>query len=145
MDEGESLTDETGRDHWVDLASGRCPGIVVSRESLNQGNMCDGPLHTKRFAIRSKLPNCVPFQAGELGMPSDCVAQCEAIYALEKGEIDIASGIIGRLDAPPLRDASRPSVTSSTRTANPTELVPARLHEGVLEPARAMLRRFKLE
>jgi hypothetical protein len=43
---------------------------------------------TKPFAIRSKLPNCVPFQAGELGMPSDCVAQCEAIYASEKGEID---------------------------------------------------------
>jgi len=38
---------------WVDLATGRRPGIVVSRESLNQ---------------------------------------CEAIYALEKGEIDIASG-----------------------------------------------------
>ena len=43
---------------------------------------------TKRFAIRSNLPNCVPFQAGEFGMPSNCVAQCEAIYALEKGEID---------------------------------------------------------
>jgi len=32
------------------------------------------------------------------------VAQCEAIYALEKGEIDIASGIIGRLDVARLRD-----------------------------------------
>jgi hypothetical protein len=29
-------------------------------------------------------------------MPSDCVAQREAIYALEKGEIDITSGMIGR-------------------------------------------------
>ena len=37
-------------------------------------------------------------------MPSDCVAQCEAIYALEKQEIDIASGTIGRLDAARLRD-----------------------------------------
>ena len=59
---------------------------------------------TRRFAIRSKLPNCVPFQAGEFGMPSDCVAQCEAIYALEKGEIDIASGMIGQLNAARLRD-----------------------------------------
>jgi len=59
---------------------------------------------TKRFAIRSRLPNCVRFQAGEFGVPSDCVAQCEAIYALEKGEIDIASGMIGRLDAARLRD-----------------------------------------
>ena len=46
----------------------------------------------------------MPFQAGEFGMPSDCVAQCEAIYALETGEFDIASGMIGRLDAPRLRD-----------------------------------------
>jgi mRNA-degrading endonuclease toxin of MazEF toxin-antitoxin module len=59
---------------------------------------------TKRFAMRSKLPNCVPFQAGEFGMPSDCVAQCEAIYALEKGEIDVASGTAGRLDTARLRD-----------------------------------------
>jgi mRNA-degrading endonuclease toxin of MazEF toxin-antitoxin module len=59
---------------------------------------------TKRFATRSKLPNCVPFQAGEFGMPSDCVPQCDAISALEKAEIDIGSGIIGRLDAARLRD-----------------------------------------
>jgi hypothetical protein len=59
---------------------------------------------TKRFAIRSKLRNCVPFQAGEFGMPSDCVAQREAIYAFGKGEIDIASGLIGQLDASRLRD-----------------------------------------
>jgi mRNA-degrading endonuclease toxin of MazEF toxin-antitoxin module len=61
---------------------------------------------TKRFAIRSKLPNCVPFRTGEFGMPSDCVAQCEAIYALEKGEIDIASGTMGRLDATRLKSSS---------------------------------------
>ena len=78
--------------YWVDLTTGRRPGIVVSRESLNQGNYVVMILCTaKRFAIRSKLPNCVPFHAGEFGMPSDCVAQCEAIYALEKGEIDIVS------------------------------------------------------
>ena len=96
-----------GEIYWVDLATGRRPGIVVSRESLNQGNYVVMVLcTTRRFAIRSKQPNCVPFQAGEFGMPSDCVAQCEAIYALEKGEIDIASGIgiIGRLDTARLRD-----------------------------------------
>ena len=47
-----------GEIHWIDLATGRRPGIVVSRESLNQGNhvvmvLCT----TRRFAIRSKLPN----------------------------------------------------------------------------------------
>ena len=45
-----------GEIYWVDLATGRRPGIVVSRESLNQGNdvvtvLCT----TKRFAVRSKL------------------------------------------------------------------------------------------
>ena len=97
-----------GEIYGVDLATGHRPGIVVSRESLNLGNYVVMVLcTTKRFAIRSKLPNCVPFHAGEFGMPSDCVAQCEAIYALEKGEIDIASGVIGRLDASRLRDVIR--------------------------------------
>ena len=93
-----------GEIYWVDLVTGRRPGIVVSRESLNQGNYVVMVLcTTRRFAIRSKLPNCVPFPKGEFGMPSDCVAQCEAIYALEKGEIDIAPGMIGRLDTARLR------------------------------------------
>ena len=94
-----------GEIYWVDLVTGRRPGIVVSRESLNQGNYVVMVLcTTRRLAVRSKLANCVPFRVGEFGMPSDCVAQCEAIYALDKGEIDIASGTIGRLDAPRLRD-----------------------------------------
>ena len=94
-----------GEVYWVDLATGRRPGIVVSRESLNQGNYVVMVLcTTKRFVIRSKRPNCVPFLAREFGMPSDCVAQCEAIYALEKGEIDIAFGTIGRLGVARLRD-----------------------------------------
>ncbi len=93
-----------GEIYWVNLASGRRPGIVVSREGMNQGNdvvmaLCT----TARLAFRATMPNCVPFQAGEFGMPRDCVAQCEAIYALEKGEVNIASGMIGRLDAAQLR------------------------------------------
>jgi mRNA-degrading endonuclease toxin of MazEF toxin-antitoxin module len=94
-----------GEIYWVDLATGRRPGIVVSRESLKQGNYAVMVLcTTKRVAIRSKLPDCVPFHVGEFGMPGDCVAQCETIYALEKGQIDIASGTIGRLDTARLRD-----------------------------------------
>ncbi|MGZ3300202.1 MAG: type II toxin-antitoxin system PemK/MazF family toxin [Isosphaeraceae bacterium] len=136
-----------GEIYWVDLATGPRPSIVVSRESLNQGNyvlmvLCT----TRRFAIRSKLPNCVPFRACEFVMPSDCVAQCEAIYALEKGVIDIASGMIGRLDTARLRDVIKAVATSSTRTANPTELVAAaRVHLGrALRPLGATLRRFTL-
>jgi mRNA-degrading endonuclease toxin of MazEF toxin-antitoxin module len=94
-----------GEIYWIDLATGRRPSIVVSRENLNQGSYVVTVLcTTKRFAIRSKLPDCVPIQAGEFGMPSNCVAHCDAIYSLEKGEIDIASGLIGRLDTARLRE-----------------------------------------
>jgi mRNA-degrading endonuclease toxin of MazEF toxin-antitoxin module len=49
---------------WIDLATGRRPGIVVSRESPNQGAYVVMVLcTTRRFAIRSTLPNCVPFQS----------------------------------------------------------------------------------
>jgi mRNA-degrading endonuclease toxin of MazEF toxin-antitoxin module len=58
-----------GEIYWVDLATGRRPSIVVSRGSLNQGNYVVMVLcTTRRFTIRSKLPNCVPFQAGEFGI-----------------------------------------------------------------------------
>src|SRR5271157_3367416 len=75
LDEGESLLMKPGEIHWIDLATGRRPGIAVSRESLNQGNdvvmvLCT----TRRFAIRSKLPNCVPFQTGEFGR--SCSVRC---------------------------------------------------------------------
>ncbi len=51
-----------GEIYWVDLATGRRPSIVVSRESLNQGNYVVMVLcTTRRFAIRSKLPSCPPW------------------------------------------------------------------------------------
>ena len=57
---------KSGEIYWVDLAIGRRPGIVVSRESLNQGNYVVMVLcTTKHLAVRSQLPNCVPFQAGD--------------------------------------------------------------------------------
>src|SRR5271169_3308297 len=36
LDDGESLLMKPGEISWVDLATGRRPGVVVSRESLNQ-------------------------------------------------------------------------------------------------------------
>jgi mRNA-degrading endonuclease toxin of MazEF toxin-antitoxin module len=98
---------EPGEIYWVDLtgSGGRRPAIVVSREDLNRGHYVVMVLcTTRRFAVRSTLPNCVSFQAGEFGMPNDCVAQCEAIYALERTEIDTVAGTIGTLDVARLRD-----------------------------------------
>ena len=102
---------------------------------------------SKRFAIRSKLPNCVPFQAGEFGVPSDCVAQCEAIYALEKGEIGIASGTIGRLDATRLRDVIKAIGEVIDSDCEPNGACSGRMRTAglVLHPLRQPICRFNPE
>ena len=51
-----------------------------------------------RFATRSKLANCVPFQAGNFGFTIDCVAQCENMLSIDKGQLDLAPGPMGKLD-----------------------------------------------
>jgi mRNA-degrading endonuclease toxin of MazEF toxin-antitoxin module len=70
------------------------PVIVVSREELNRGDRVVAVLCTsQKFAARSKLPHCVPFQAGQFGFTKDCVAQCENILLLDK--IDLALRPLG--------------------------------------------------
>ena len=52
--------------------AGPHPVIVVSREELNRGHYALVVVCTSaRFATRSKLANCVPFQAGEFGFTVD--------------------------------------------------------------------------
>jgi mRNA interferase MazF len=95
-----------GEIYEVDLeAGGTRPAIIVSREALNQGSYVVVVLCTSaNFAVRSQLPNCVPFQAGEFGFTKDCVAQCESILFLDKGRVDLARGPVGVLDDVRLRD-----------------------------------------
>jgi mRNA-degrading endonuclease toxin of MazEF toxin-antitoxin module len=82
--------------------AGPHPVIVISREDLNRGRYILVVVCTSAwFAVRSKLPNCVPFHAGQFGFTTDCVAQCENILSIEKSEIDLASGPIGVLDETP--------------------------------------------
>ncbi len=79
--------------------------IVVSREELNRGSYALGVICTSaRFVVRSTLPNCVPFRAGEFGFIADCVAQCENILSVEKSQLDLAAGPVGRLDDLALRN-----------------------------------------
>jgi mRNA-degrading endonuclease toxin of MazEF toxin-antitoxin module len=59
---------------------------------------------SSRFALRSRLPNCVPFQAGQFGFTANCVAQCENILSIDKRQLDMAAGPIGMLDENTLRD-----------------------------------------
>ena len=79
--------------------AGPHPIIVVSREELNRGRYVLAVVCTSaRFAIRSKLSNCVPFQAGTFGFTMDCVAQCENILSIDQGHIDMTTGPMGILD-----------------------------------------------
>jgi mRNA-degrading endonuclease toxin of MazEF toxin-antitoxin module len=53
--------------------------VVVSREELNRGNYVVAALITsKKFAVRSVLPNCVPLKAGQFTMTQDSVVQGRA-------------------------------------------------------------------
>jgi mRNA-degrading endonuclease toxin of MazEF toxin-antitoxin module len=85
--------------------AGPHPVIDVSREDLNRGNYALVVVCTSaRFAVRSKLPNCVPFQAGAFGFMADCVAQCENVLSIDKAQLDLRAGPIGVLDDVALRD-----------------------------------------
>lgn len=77
--------------------------IVVSWEELNRGDRVLAVVCTsQKFAIRSKLPHCVPFQAGQFGFTKDCVAQCENLLLLDKLNLDPKP--IGTLSDAALRD-----------------------------------------
>lgn len=85
--------------------AGPHPVIVVSREDLNRGYYALVVVCTSsRFSVRSELPSCVPFRAGQFGFTVDCVAQCENILSLDKMQMELDSGPIGRLDEETLRE-----------------------------------------
>jgi mRNA-degrading endonuclease toxin of MazEF toxin-antitoxin module len=84
------------------------PILVVSRESLNRGGYVVAvPLTSAHFDRRSRLPNCVPFRAGQFGLSKDCVAQCEAMLSVEQSQIDRERGALGVLDDAAMRDFIR--------------------------------------
>ena len=97
---------EPGEVYIADFAeAGPHPVIVVSREDLNRGHYALVVVCTSaRFAVRSTLPNCVPFQAGQFGFTAECVAQCENILSIDKTQLDLDAGPIGTLDGRALRD-----------------------------------------
>ena len=85
--------------------AGPHPVIVVSREDLNRGDYLVGLVVTSaKFAVRSKLPNCVPLKAGQFGLSKDCVVQAESITNVPIDQLDLANGPIGTLDDATLRD-----------------------------------------
>jgi mRNA-degrading endonuclease toxin of MazEF toxin-antitoxin module len=65
------------------------------------------PCTSSRFAVRSKLSNCVPFRAGEFGFTPDCVAQCENMLSIDQAQLDLPAGPRGVLDGAALRSVVR--------------------------------------
>ena len=94
---------EPGEIYMADLGeTTRHPVIVVSREELNRGDRLVVVLCTsQKLAVRSALPHCVPFQAGQFGFTKDCVAQCENIFLVAKDSLD--ANPIGKLNDVALR------------------------------------------
>ena len=97
---------EPGEIYVADIPeAGPHPVIVVSREDLNRGHYALVVVCTSaRFAMRSKLASCVPFQAGQFGFTADCVAQCENILSIDKRQLDLEIGPLGILDGMTLRE-----------------------------------------
>jgi mRNA-degrading endonuclease toxin of MazEF toxin-antitoxin module len=98
-----------GELYFADLyEAGVRPVLVVSRESLNRGGYAVVvPLTSSHFERRRRLPNCVPFRAGQFGLSMDCVAQCEAMLSIERSQISVNDGLIGCLDNESLRGVIR--------------------------------------
>jgi mRNA-degrading endonuclease toxin of MazEF toxin-antitoxin module len=97
---------EPGEIYMADLREAdRRPVIVISRENLNRGlyALVVVVCTSGRFALRSRLPNCVAFQAGHFGFTANCVAQCENILSIKR-QIDLDTGPIGVLDEEALRN-----------------------------------------
>jgi mRNA-degrading endonuclease toxin of MazEF toxin-antitoxin module len=84
------------------------PVVVVSREELNRGDYVVAAVITStKFAVRSKLANCVPLLAGTFGMTKDCVIQGETVGPIPTDQLDLANGPISQLDGVTLRDVVR--------------------------------------
>jgi mRNA-degrading endonuclease toxin of MazEF toxin-antitoxin module len=98
--EGESvLMIQPGEVYLASTDAGNREVVVVSREELNRGNWVVAILVTSvRYALRSTLPHCVPFQAGEFGLEKDCVAQAETISSIAIADLDLDQGTLGVLD-----------------------------------------------
>ena len=98
-----------GEIYMADFAeAGPHPVVILSREELNRGRYALVVLCTSaRFALRSKLPNCVPFRAGQFGFTVDCVVQGENLLSINAAQLDLSAGPRGTLDDTAFRDVVR--------------------------------------
>ncbi len=77
------------------------PVVIVSRDELNGGHsVVVVPFYSQQLEKRKRMNWCAFFQAGEGGLNKDCVAKCDEISSLDKTELDIPNGRIGKFKPP---------------------------------------------
>ncbi|HEX5443214.1 MAG TPA: type II toxin-antitoxin system PemK/MazF family toxin [Pirellulales bacterium] len=74
------------------------PVVIVSRDDLNRGHRVVAmPCYSQQLEKRSRLKYCVLLRAGDGNLDKDCVVKADEISYLEKTELDLARGAVGRL------------------------------------------------
>ena len=102
------MTIRPGEIYLAVTEAGKRPAVVVSREALNRGRWVVAILITSaHFAVRSTLPRCIAFRAGEFGLTKDSVAQAETTSYLAVSDLDLDAGIMGSLDESKFRELIR--------------------------------------
>lgn len=73
------------------------PVVVVSNDLLNGGHSVLAiPFYSQQLQKRSTQQWCVQYAAGEGNLPKDCVTKTDQLTLIDKADIDIAQGPIGR-------------------------------------------------
>ncbi len=104
------MVPQAGQIYWASDDGDNDPHlvVVVSKEEFNRGDyLVVVTVTSNKYETRSKLPNCVPFRAGQFCFTSDCCAQAESIGAIEKHQVRIEDGPAGALDENRMRDLVR--------------------------------------
>lgn len=74
------------------------PVVIVSRDDLNRSHSVVAmPCYSQQLEKRSRLKYCVLLCAGDGNLGKDCVVKADEISYLEKTELDLARGAVGRL------------------------------------------------
>lgn len=82
-----------------DAAGKQRPVVVVSNDILNHGNtVLVVPFYSQQLEKRATQAWCAMFQQGEGGLERDCAAKADQITLVDKLEIDLASGVVGRFN-----------------------------------------------
>jgi len=79
--------------------------VIVSREELNRGKYVVAALMTsQKFAVRSRLANCVSLRAGQFGLAQDSVIQGESAGPIRVARLDPTTGPLAKLDGLTFRE-----------------------------------------